>query len=850
MAGSSEPAPCPPGTYSLWQNLYLDSQCSLCSAGQYCLGGKSQPDGPCDAGYECGLGSSSPVGTPCRVGHYCAGGRAIPCPLGSFQDERGAVECQPCPEGKYCDDIMLSEPEQIKDCADRYYCISGSSVAKPIDNVRGRLCAAGYYCRNGLQIPCPPGTYEPRRGALECQLCPAGYFCAQGSTQPQLCPERGFCPPGSEAMEVCPPGSYNANTGLEEQAQCVPCPTGFYCQDGRLLGECDAGYFCYTGSASAQPADPDDDERNYSNGPCPLGHFCLQGAQSPTVCSAGRIRATVGAREDADCEVCPAGFYCINGSPVGIPCPKGMYCPSSSPAQPVECPLNTYNELLQQDEEADCLSCTVFATHFCNSRRITSQAAYRCPVGHFCVRSQVLTSPQLCEPGSYAPNRGHSNRCRDCPAGSACAEGQVIPSLCLPASVCPPKAHLPLPCPPGRFCSQGDSAGTECPAAFFCPEATHIPTKCPDGTFCPPGSPAPTRCPPGFVASFNPHNVDQRRGCVQCDKGSYTTEPVDGAPPPLRCLPCEPGYVCLRECNQQFPTVRSEHNGYACPPGHYCPAGSFQEIPCPPATYAPHYSAVSRDQCRPCPSGTYNFLHGQSACRPCGPTASAPTGATTCACLAAHRVFHQSAGTCSCQTGFFEPRRDVSDDTAFDCVSEARAPCPSHLVADEFSRCVPPLACELACGSTPGAHSPVFGLCLCEKVPALPCDRHCAATRTRLFIEDPAALRVQLANGTSWRHELFTDSVRGRMACPERGCEVLQIYFDGEGALAASYTPDLSSLGRSLLEGGGRAPPCLFLPAPCPERMREEGASTKCKQCDNNNRKWLSRWRGSIDKSL
>lgn len=150
-------------------------------------------------------------------------------------------------------------------------------------------------------------------------------------------------------MTLCPDGTYNSNVGLEEQSQCVPCKTGHYCQGGKDQGECQKGFFCYTGSASPTPDDTDDDTKNYSNGPCPLGHYCLKGATYPKVCSDGRIRATVGATQDADCEVCPPGYYCIKGNPVGIRCPKGMYCPTTSPAQPIECPLNTYNEQMQQD---------------------------------------------------------------------------------------------------------------------------------------------------------------------------------------------------------------------------------------------------------------------------------------------------------------------------------------------------------------------------------------------------------------------------------------------------------------------------------------------------------------------
>lgn len=80
----------------------------------------------------------------CPVGHYCPNGSALP------------IACDP---GKFCPRKELSEPEF--DCEAGYYCTSGSSQARPTDNVSGNVCPKGTYCPRGAKAPqnCPIGTF-------------------------------------------------------------------------------------------------------------------------------------------------------------------------------------------------------------------------------------------------------------------------------------------------------------------------------------------------------------------------------------------------------------------------------------------------------------------------------------------------------------------------------------------------------------------------------------------------------------------------------------------------------------------------------------------------------------------
>ena len=178
-------------------------------------------------------------------------------------------------------------------------------------------------------------------------------------------------------------------------------------------------------------------------------------------------------------------------------------------------------------------------------------------------------------------------------------------------------------------------------------------------------------CPVGTIASNNPNNFNQASGCQDCEKGKYIS--ASGL---LACLPCEPGYVCTGGTNQQYPTDSVAHKGYKCRIGHYCPEGTYEDIPCPAGTYNAVTGGSSLADCRPCDENTYNYLTGQDGCLPCGPSARAAFGSTTCECRGLKRVFQEQDGTCVCATGF-EQQRGYRRFTSsrLDCIVKAENKC-------------------------------------------------------------------------------------------------------------------------------------------------------------------------------
>lgn len=185
-------------------------------------------------------------------------------------------------------------------------------------------------------------------------VCATGHFCPEGTASPRANP--------------CAPGTYSPDTDNSKQEECLVCPAGRYCTGGGAIpsGWCADGYYCPTGSSTAQAV------------PCPAGTFF-----SSAVHDNGALR---GARAVTDCRVCPLGNYCPLASAAARPCPAGSYgrepglqaaapsgsvtgcaacpagwkCPASGLIDPVECGLGTYSA-------AGASSCSPCALdHYCD----------------------------------------------------------------------------------------------------------------------------------------------------------------------------------------------------------------------------------------------------------------------------------------------------------------------------------------------------------------------------------------------------------------------------------------------------------------------------------------------------
>jgi len=101
-----------------------------------------------DSCYECPRGfycpqSDTSYAIVCPAGSYCPTRSFEPkkCPVGTFSGALGLMletDCQPCTEGKYCDELGLTAPKGK--CQAGYYCKLGAIKSTPDVSSQGGKC--------------------------------------------------------------------------------------------------------------------------------------------------------------------------------------------------------------------------------------------------------------------------------------------------------------------------------------------------------------------------------------------------------------------------------------------------------------------------------------------------------------------------------------------------------------------------------------------------------------------------------------------------------------------------------------------------------------------------------------
>ena len=150
---------------------------------------------------------------------------------------------------------------------------------------------------------------------------------------------------------------------------------GFYCSTrGRAnyTAPCKNGSFCPPGSQIPAPQE------------CHIGFHCPEGSDVPKPCPAGSFTNASGR---GNCEICPAGFYCVpleldRNESIGYHiCPRGYYCPAGTGLDWKPCPAGTYSDKLGLHEKLQCQDCD--SGKYCPGTNLTSPTDY-CHPGYFC----------------------------------------------------------------------------------------------------------------------------------------------------------------------------------------------------------------------------------------------------------------------------------------------------------------------------------------------------------------------------------------------------------------------------------------------------------------------------------
>ncbi len=181
----------------------------------------------------------------------------MPCPAGEYTDTPGQASCTPCDPGYTCSEGSTSPRPSDDLCPLGYYCTDGrTATACPAGKICCRLqlkftfVAVFTKLNDSHNIPAEKlfsmvlsmnltGTYGNTTGASSaqqgCQVCPQGWYCPEGTaglpTQILFCPRGHYCPAGTERYRQypCPVGTYNSDLGAVREADCLPCPAGSFC---------------------------------------------------------------------------------------------------------------------------------------------------------------------------------------------------------------------------------------------------------------------------------------------------------------------------------------------------------------------------------------------------------------------------------------------------------------------------------------------------------------------------------------------------------------------------------------------------------------------------------------------
>ncbi len=365
----------------------------------------------------------------------------------------------------------------------------------------GRAGAYRGASSNATCTPCKPGRFVTKAGSAECLSCAAGTYSHR---------------PAAASCSVCGAGEYQDEAA---QADCKPCSRNTF--NGDSLKE------------DATKHDNADDCI-----PCPDNQLALKNGS-------------------ANCELCAAGRYTINGSLITrhcADCPAGWTVDASGSTQCSQCRKGTYQSETGKSTCFDCSPGTLqtrLGRHDCDD----------CPAGYY-VNVPGATTCRLCPSGRQSTGNG-STSCETCPAGNfgpGCGR-----------------------CPAGTYRGNEDANLTlclSCPAGYFSKPREDATTG---AAFC-------SACDPGFATNLTRQSV-----CTRCPTGRVQNEKRSkvcglcpdnsGFIPNDKQTDCvRPGWTVAYDCRQNVEYLDDSAGGddvtskqqWTCLD---CPAGALCDFP-------------------------------------------------------------------------------------------------------------------------------------------------------------------------------------------------------------------------------------------------------------------------------
>ena len=165
-------------------------------------------------------------------------------------------------------------------------------------------------------------------------------------------------------------------------------------------------------------------------------------------------------------------------------------------------------------------------------RLMPSSCVADCPEGS--------TAARPCPPGTYSNelNLQSADQCIDCPAGSFCATGVIVPTPCAPGSFTNSTGQSQCQsCTDGTYQSlPGQSKCNICGAGNYSANILSC-EPCQIGEVCPLGATTGQRCPIGFTTLGRAAQSISDCGCFPGFFEKNATDP--------QCVRCPPGSICV-----------------------------------------------------------------------------------------------------------------------------------------------------------------------------------------------------------------------------------------------------------------------------------------------------------------
>jgi hypothetical protein len=221
--------------------------CSNCPADHY------QPDAAKTALSDCktcGPNSLSSVANALQASCQCApgytgpnGGTCEACYMGKFKRNKGAHECELCPNATYSGETAQTSDATCQACPTFSRSWMGSTARSDCH------CEFGYYTNNiGMAdsscTKCAVGTFNDRLNQETCSKCPAGKFSnVETATSEETCQicTVGFSADGQSQCDACP-GNSTAPHESDNIVDCL-CNPGYTGANGGTCTHCMPGKF-------------------------------------------------------------------------------------------------------------------------------------------------------------------------------------------------------------------------------------------------------------------------------------------------------------------------------------------------------------------------------------------------------------------------------------------------------------------------------------------------------------------------------------------------------------------------------------------------------------------------------